>query len=119
MEPVGEGAIRVTTGRSDIAVRGPEEAAAPSAWAAPLSTGPRARPSLAALRDWLVARAAAVEPLDPLDARRPCSGRGAGVDGAGFREGGSGELCRQAAGQWRGVRARDLRGRRPWGVDPR
>jgi len=66
-----------------------------------------------------VARAAAVEPLDPLDARRPCSGRGAGVDGAGFREGGSGELCRQAAGQWRGVRARDLRGRRPWGVDPR
>src|SRR5258705_729296 len=58
IEPVGEGAIRVTTGRSDIEVQGPGEAAAPSAWAAPLSTRPGARPSLGAARDWFAAQAA-------------------------------------------------------------
>src|SRR5678815_3913698 len=59
MEPVGEGAIRVTTGRSDIEVEGPGEAAVASdAWAAPLSTRSRARPSLAAARAWLESQAA-------------------------------------------------------------
>src|SRR5678815_2284579 len=59
MEPVGEGAIRVTTGRSDIEMEGPGEAAVASdAWAAPLSMRARARPSLAAARDWLAGQAA-------------------------------------------------------------
>src|SRR5580765_6749755 len=53
MAPVGEGAIRVTTGLSDIEVEGPGEAAAPSARAAPLSTRTPARPSLAAVGVWL------------------------------------------------------------------
>ncbi|MGH6908955.1 MAG: ComEC/Rec2 family competence protein, partial [Phenylobacterium sp.] len=44
----------MTTGRSDIEVEGPGEAAvASNAWAAPLSTRFRARPSLAAARAWL------------------------------------------------------------------
>src|SRR4051794_37845262 len=59
MEPVGEGAIRVTTGRSDIELEGPGEAAmASDAWAAPLSTRARARPSVAALSSWLAVQAA-------------------------------------------------------------
>jgi competence protein ComEC len=54
MAPVGEGAIRVTTGLSDIEVEKPGEAAALDAGAAPLSTGVQERPSPAALGDWLV-----------------------------------------------------------------
>ncbi|MDB5425079.1 MAG: ComEC/Rec2 family protein, partial [Phenylobacterium sp.] len=38
-------------------MEGPGEAAASGAWAAPLSTRPRARPSLAAARDWLLVQA--------------------------------------------------------------
>src|SRR4051812_15848565 len=58
MAPVGEGAIRVTTGRSDIEVEEPAKAAAPGAWAAPLSTRPPGRPSLAASWAWLGEQAA-------------------------------------------------------------
>src|SRR5579862_7798452 len=47
MAPVGEGAIRVTTGRSDIDGQRPGEAAARRAWAAPLSTRPPGRPRAA------------------------------------------------------------------------
>src|SRR4051794_24010042 len=53
MAPVGEGAIRVTTGLSDIEIEGPGEAAAPDAWAAPLSTRSPARPSLGGAWRWL------------------------------------------------------------------
>jgi competence protein ComEC len=53
MAPVGEGAIRVTTGLSDIEVEKPGEAAAPGALAAPLSTRAPARPSLARAWAWL------------------------------------------------------------------
>lgn len=65
MEPVGEGAIRVTTGRSDIEL---EEAVgstpqAPSEadgrrWARPLSTPFRGAPSLAGAWAWLAAQPA-------------------------------------------------------------
>src|SRR6185437_12937163 len=58
MAPVGEGAIRVTTGRSDIEVEEPGEAAAPGAWAAPLSMRVPARPSPAAAWAWLAEQAA-------------------------------------------------------------
>ncbi|MDB5418628.1 MAG: ComEC/Rec2 family protein [Phenylobacterium sp.] len=52
--PVGEGAIRVTTGRSDMEVEGSGEAAArTSAWAGPLSTRIRARPRAAQALRWL------------------------------------------------------------------
>src|SRR4051812_11052494 len=57
--PVGEGAIRVTTGVSDIEVEGPGEAAAPGARAAPLSTRVPARPRLAGARGWLADQARA------------------------------------------------------------
>ena len=50
---MGEGAIRVTTGVSDIELEGPGEAAAPDGWAAPLSTPVPTRPSLAAAGRWL------------------------------------------------------------------
>jgi competence protein ComEC len=53
MAPVGEGAIRVTTGLSDIEIEGPGEAAAPGARAAPLSTRVPARPSLGGAGTWL------------------------------------------------------------------
>src|SRR5580765_6399711 len=52
MAPVGEGAIRVTTGLSDIEV-GKPGAAAPDGRAAPLSTRGRGRPSLAVAGRWL------------------------------------------------------------------
>jgi competence protein ComEC len=60
IEPVGEGAIRVTTGRSgcegaDIDNTDFDEVApAGGDWAAPLSTGIRPPPSPAALRAWIV-----------------------------------------------------------------
>src|SRR5947209_11178453 len=55
--PVGEGAIRVTTGRSDMEVEGSGEAAAHGvAWAGPLSTRIRRLPSLAEAWSWLVAQ---------------------------------------------------------------
>lgn len=57
--PVGEGAIRVTTGRSDIGIGEAGEATAPGAWAAPLSMRIRRRPSLAAALAWLRAQGAA------------------------------------------------------------
>src|ERR1700744_3350880 len=53
MAPVGEGAIRVTTGLSDIELGEPGEAATAEAGAAPLSTPPPARPSLAAVGPWV------------------------------------------------------------------
>src|SRR5579859_6164240 len=49
MAPVGEGAIRVTTGLSDIELGEPGAGAG----AAPLSTPPKARPSLAGLSTWV------------------------------------------------------------------
>ncbi|MBS0334751.1 MAG: ComEC/Rec2 family competence protein, partial [Proteobacteria bacterium] len=52
MAPVGEGAIRVTTGLSDIAVEEPGEAGAGRA-AAPLSTPVSRGPSLAGAGAWL------------------------------------------------------------------
>ena len=58
MAPVGEGAIRVTTGRSDIDGQGPGEAAARRAWAAPLSTRLPGRPSAADVLAWLNGEAA-------------------------------------------------------------
>ncbi len=57
--PVGEGAIRVTTGRSDIGIGEAGEATAPGAWAAPLSTRIRSRPSLADALAWLRAQGVA------------------------------------------------------------
>ncbi len=56
---MGEGAIRVTTGRSDIELERPRETATADAgaWAAPLSTRVPARPSLAAIVGWLKAQA--------------------------------------------------------------
>src|SRR2546425_279514 len=57
MEPVGEGAIRVTTGRSDIELGEPlGEAATAGAGAAALSTRDPRRPRVAAW-DWLAAQA--------------------------------------------------------------
>jgi competence protein ComEC len=54
IEPVGEGAIRVTTGRSDIETADLAEVAPAGAdRAAPLSTRIRKAPSLAGLRAWL------------------------------------------------------------------
>jgi competence protein ComEC len=53
MAPVGEGAIRVTTGLSDIEVGEPGEAAATDARGAPLSTPPPGRPSLARAWAWV------------------------------------------------------------------
>ena len=50
---MGEGAIRVTTGRSDIEVERPAETGAPDGAAAPLSTPGKARPSLAVTTTWL------------------------------------------------------------------
>ncbi|WP_309604724.1 ComEC/Rec2 family competence protein, partial [Phenylobacterium sp.] len=58
MAPVGEGAIRVTTGRSDIEGREPGEAAAPGARAAPLSTRGPARPSPAGAAAWVAGQVA-------------------------------------------------------------
>jgi competence protein ComEC len=58
MEPVGEGAIRVTTGRSDIEVNGPGEAAARRAWAAPISTWFPARHSARTIGGWLARQGA-------------------------------------------------------------
>lgn len=55
--PVGEGAIRVTTGRSGIKLEGSGEAR-PAAGAAPLSTRLPAAPSLAAALGWLGRQAA-------------------------------------------------------------
>lgn len=55
--PVGEGAIRVTTGRSGIEVQGSGEAA-PAWGAAPLSTRLPGRPSVAAALTWLGGQAA-------------------------------------------------------------
>src|ERR1700752_1152671 len=52
MEPVGEGAIRVRTGRSDIELEGFGGDAA-GAVAAPLSTGVRWRPSLGRAWNWI------------------------------------------------------------------
>src|SRR4051812_43145527 len=52
MAPVGEGAIRGTTGLSDIEIEEPGEAGAPNAWAAPLSTRAPARPSLGGAWAW-------------------------------------------------------------------
>jgi competence protein ComEC len=57
--PVGDGAIRVTTGRSDIGINEAGEAAAPGARAAPLSTWIRRPPSLAAFGAWLADQAQA------------------------------------------------------------
>jgi competence protein ComEC len=61
MEPVGEGAIRVTTGWSGIELEagGEEAARAADAWAAPLSTPQEAASSAVRLRRWLAAQAAA------------------------------------------------------------
>src|SRR5437870_1313117 len=61
--PVGEGAIRVTTGPlgEDMASVGEAEGsgkAAPGAWAGPLSTRLRRLPSAAAAGDWLARQAA-------------------------------------------------------------
>src|SRR6185436_9054339 len=52
--PVGEGAIRVRTGRSDIELEGVEGAVE----AAALSTGVRRRPTARAIADWLADQAA-------------------------------------------------------------
>ena len=49
--------MRVTTGRSDIKMEGPGEAAASGALAAPLSTRPRVRPNLADASAWLAVQA--------------------------------------------------------------
>ena len=49
--------MRVTTGRSDIKMEGPGEAAASGALAAPLSTRPRVRPNLADASAWLTVQA--------------------------------------------------------------
>lgn len=49
--------MRVTTGRSDIKMEGPGEAAASGALAAPLSTRPRVRPKLADASAWLTVQA--------------------------------------------------------------
>jgi len=57
--PVGEGAIRVTTGRSGIEVEGSGEAATQrAAWAARLSTRIRQRPSAGETWAWLARQAA-------------------------------------------------------------
>jgi competence protein ComEC len=58
MAPVGEGAIRVTTGLSDIEIERPGDAAARDAGAAPLSTPAKARPSLGDAVRWLGEQAA-------------------------------------------------------------
>ncbi|MEN3375891.1 MAG: competence protein ComEC, partial [Hyphomicrobiales bacterium] len=55
--PVGEGAIRVRTGRSDIKLEAVGDGAAapvPDMGAAPLSTWARWRPSLGRARPWIV-----------------------------------------------------------------
>lgn len=57
MEPVGEGAIRVTTGRSDIELETISIAGAQSERAAPISTAFRPRPSFRRIATWLVDQA--------------------------------------------------------------
>jgi competence protein ComEC len=58
MDPVGEGAIRVTTERSDIEIGVPVGDVSPpgAGAAAPLSTGGHERPSLADIARWFVAQ---------------------------------------------------------------
>jgi competence protein ComEC len=56
--PVGEGAIRVRTGRSGIELDGTGETAGAQPWAAPLSTRLRGLPSAAQAWDWLSDQAA-------------------------------------------------------------
>src|ERR1700744_4744128 len=107
MAPVGEGAIRVTTGLSDIEVREPEAAAAAKAEAAPLSTPPSARPSLAAGGARIRAR---IEP----------AGGGLGPGAPGGLRLRRGRLFRPAAraGGLGGIRRRGGGRRRPAGRQP-
>jgi competence protein ComEC len=53
IEPVGEGAIRVTTGRSGIELETVTEAGAPDVRAAPLSTAKAGRPSIRRIATWV------------------------------------------------------------------
>ena len=57
MEPVGKGAIRVTTGRSDIELESVSVAGAQSERAAPISMGFPPRPGFHRIAAWLVDQA--------------------------------------------------------------
>ena len=57
MEPVGEGAIRVTTGRSGIELGTVASAGAPEVGAAPLSTPKAGRPRIRRVATWLIDQA--------------------------------------------------------------
>jgi competence protein ComEC len=119
---VGEGAIRVTTGLSDIEIEEPGEAAATDAGAAPLSTRAKARPSLADAVSWPGEQAA--RQADRWTLWTPVAlGCGAGSYFARLREPqawvglfgvgiGIAAILILRASRW--SRARALRGRRPW-----